>query len=91
MLRAWCGSNCLIIVVQLFYLQALCNMLKRDVSVNFKAKGNPTVTVLTCNLLYASYAEEEHWPQQFIEVSPGLEDLGVVLNVMSIDNHPICL
>ncbi|KAF6032449.1 INTS1 [Bugula neritina] len=47
---------------------AFCSLLKRDASANFKAKGNPTVTVLACNLLYTAYADEEHWPQQLVEV-----------------------
>lgn len=35
---------------------------------NFKARGNPTVSVVACNVLYLAYIDEEHWPQQFVEV-----------------------
>ena len=50
-------------------LQALCLLLKRDPATNFKAKGNALVTVLACNLLYTAYLDEDHWPQQLVEVS----------------------
>lgn len=48
--------------------EAFCSLLKRDVSLNFKAKGNPLVSVLACNILMAAYAEEDNWPDDFVKV-----------------------
>lgn len=50
-------------------LQALCSLLRRDASINFKAKGNSLVSVLACNLLMAAYEEDENWPEIFVKVS----------------------
>lgn len=44
-------------------------MLRRDASINFKAKGNNLVSVLACNLLMAAYEEDENWPEIFVKVS----------------------
>lgn len=52
----------------LFYSQALCSLLRRDASINFKAKGNSLVSVLACNLLMAAYEEDENWPEIFVKV-----------------------
>lgn len=49
--------------------QALCSLLRRDASINFKAKGNSLVSVLACNLLMAAYEEDENWPEIFVKVS----------------------
>lgn len=49
--------------------QALCSLLRRDASINFKAKGNNLVSVLACNLLMAAYEEDENWPEIFVKVS----------------------
>lgn len=49
-------------------LQALCSLLRRDASINFKAKGNSLVSVLACNLLMAAYEEDENWPEIFVKV-----------------------
>uniref|UniRef100_A0A8C6XX02 Integrator complex subunit 1 n=1 Tax=Naja naja TaxID=35670 RepID=A0A8C6XX02_NAJNA len=44
-------------------IEALCSLLRRDASINFKAKGNSLVSVLACNLLMAAYEEDENWPR----------------------------
>lgn len=49
--------------------QALCSLLRRDASINYKAKGNSLVSVLACNLLMAAYEEDENWPEIFVKVS----------------------
>ncbi|GAB1290396.1 Integrator complex subunit 1 [Apodemus speciosus] len=49
-------------------IEALCSLLRRDTSVNFKAKGNSLVSVLACNLLMAAYEEDENWPEIFVKV-----------------------
>ncbi|XP_008849644.1 integrator complex subunit 1 isoform X3 [Nannospalax galili] len=49
-------------------IEALCSLLRRDASVNFKAKGNSLVSVLACNLLMAAYEEDENWPEIFVKV-----------------------
>lgn len=49
-------------------VQALCSLLRRDASINFKAKGNSLVSVLACNLLMAAYEEDENWPEIFVKV-----------------------
>lgn len=56
--------------------QALCSLLRRDASVNFKAKGNSLVSVLACNLLMAAYEEDENWPEIFVKVSRPSRDSG---------------
>lgn len=48
--------------------KALCSLLRRDASINFKAKGNSLVSVLACNLLMAAYEEDENWPEIFVKV-----------------------
>ena len=52
-----------------FSFQAFSSLLKRDVGINFKAKGNPLVSVLTCNVLMTAYQDEKIWPEQFIKVN----------------------
>ncbi|XP_039629898.1 integrator complex subunit 1 [Polypterus senegalus] len=49
-------------------IEALCSLLRRDASINFKAKGNNLVSVLACNLLMAAYEEDENWPEIFVKV-----------------------
>ncbi|XP_048256851.1 integrator complex subunit 1-like [Haliotis rufescens] len=49
-------------------IEAFCSLLKRDMSLNFKAKGNPLVSVAACNVLYAAFIEEENWPDDFVKV-----------------------
>ncbi|KAK2116549.1 Integrator complex subunit 1 [Saguinus oedipus] len=50
-------------------IEALCSLLRRDASINFKAKGNSLVSVLACNLLMAAYEEDENWPEIFVKAS----------------------
>lgn len=57
-------------------LQALCSLLRRDASINYKAKGNSLVSVLACNLLMAAYEEDENWPEIFVKVNSLLRRLG---------------
>lgn len=64
------------------FVQALCSLLRRDASINFKAKGNNLVSVLACNLLMAAYEEDENWPEIFVKVSGQavqLSDLTVIM------------
>uniref|UniRef100_A0A8D0G6X8 Integrator complex subunit 1 n=1 Tax=Sphenodon punctatus TaxID=8508 RepID=A0A8D0G6X8_SPHPU len=49
-------------------IEGLCSLLRRDASINFKAKGNSLVSVLACNLLMAAYEEDENWPEIFVKV-----------------------
>ncbi|XP_064862803.1 integrator complex subunit 1-like [Oncorhynchus nerka] len=49
-------------------IEALCSLLRRDASINFKAKGNSLVSVLACNLLMSAYEEDENWPEIFVKV-----------------------
>ncbi|XP_004705938.1 integrator complex subunit 1, partial [Echinops telfairi] len=49
-------------------IEALCSLLRRDASINFKTKGNSLVSVLACNLLMAAYEEDENWPEIFVKV-----------------------
>ncbi|XP_064607195.1 integrator complex subunit 1-like [Liolophura sinensis] len=49
-------------------IEAFCSLLKRDATINFKAKGNPLVSVLACNVMLAAYMEEENWPEEFVKV-----------------------
>uniref|UniRef100_A0A671RFA7 Integrator complex subunit 1-like n=1 Tax=Sinocyclocheilus anshuiensis TaxID=1608454 RepID=A0A671RFA7_9TELE len=56
------------LIVLNVFIQALCSLLRRDASINFKAKGNNLVSVLACNLLMAAYEEDENWPEIFVKV-----------------------
>lgn len=58
----------LILLYFFIIFQALCSLLRRDASINFKAKGNSLVSVLACNLLMAAYEEDENWPEIFVKV-----------------------
>uniref|UniRef100_A0A4W4DNX1 DUF3677 domain-containing protein n=1 Tax=Electrophorus electricus TaxID=8005 RepID=A0A4W4DNX1_ELEEL len=49
-------------------IEALCSLLRRDATINFKTKGNNLVSVLACNLLMAAYEEDENWPEIFVKV-----------------------
>ncbi|XP_076072548.1 integrator complex subunit 1-like isoform X1 [Mytilus galloprovincialis] len=49
-------------------IEAMCSTLKRDVSLNFKSKGNPLVSVCMCSILLAAFIEEENWPDEFVKV-----------------------
>ncbi|ESO87352.1 hypothetical protein LOTGIDRAFT_107278 [Lottia gigantea] len=49
-------------------IDAFCSLLKRDMSINFKSKGNPLVSVFACNVLLSAFAEEENWPDNFVKV-----------------------
>ncbi|OWF40859.1 integrator complex subunit 1-like [Mizuhopecten yessoensis] len=49
-------------------IQAFCSLLKRELSLNFKAKGNVLVSVFACNVLMAAFSEEENWPDDFVKV-----------------------
>lgn len=37
-------------------------------AINFKAKGNPLVSVLACNVLATAFQDEENWPDSFVKV-----------------------
>ena len=50
------------------YFQAFCSLLKRDMSLNFKSKGNCLVSVLACNVMMKAYSDEENWPDDFVKV-----------------------
>lgn len=49
-------------------IEAFCSLLKRDIALSFKAKGNPLVSVLSCNLLMNAFSEEDNWPDNFVKV-----------------------
>lgn len=49
-------------------IEAFCSLLKRDMSLNFKSKGNSLVSVLACNAMMKAYSEEENWPDDFVKV-----------------------
>ncbi|CAG5115061.1 unnamed protein product, partial [Candidula unifasciata] len=48
--------------------EAFCGLLKRELALTFKAKGNPLVSVLACNVLMNAFADEENWPDNFVKV-----------------------
>ncbi|KAH3871098.1 hypothetical protein DPMN_034292, partial [Dreissena polymorpha] len=49
-------------------IEAFCTLLRRDMSLNFKSKGNLIVSVLVCNVLMQAYVEESNWPEDFVKV-----------------------
>lgn len=49
-------------------VEAFTSLLKRDVTVNFKTKGNNLISVLACNLLLAAFQDNVSWPDQFVKV-----------------------
>ena len=63
------------------------SLLKRDTGVNLKAKGNPTVPVLVCNLFNTAFEKENVWPETFVQLY--IEDsLGERIWVDSDDCKP---
>jgi len=66
---------------------AFCSLLKRDTGVNLKAKGNPTVPILVCNLFNTAFEKENVWPETFVQLY--IEDsLGERIWVDSDDCKP---
>lgn len=57
---------------KIVWFQAFCTLLRRDMSLNFKSKGNLIVSVLVCNVLMQAYVEESNWPEDFVKVSLSL-------------------
>ncbi|XP_061168184.1 integrator complex subunit 1-like [Saccostrea echinata] len=49
-------------------IQAFCSLLKRDMSLNFKSKGNCLVSVCACSVLMAAFSKEDNWPDDFVKV-----------------------
>ncbi|GFN78406.1 integrator complex subunit 1, partial [Plakobranchus ocellatus] len=49
-------------------IEAFCSLLKREIALTFKAKGNPLVSVLACNILMNAFSDEENWPDSFVKV-----------------------
>ncbi|PIK57572.1 Integrator complex subunit 1 [Apostichopus japonicus] len=49
-------------------VDAVCTLLRRDVSVSFKSKGNPLVPILASNILMHAFLYEENWPEIFVKV-----------------------
>jgi integrator complex subunit 1 len=49
-------------------MHALCSLLRRDASHNFKSKGNPLVPILAANLLLRGFQDKKIWPDIFIKV-----------------------
>ncbi|XP_033109193.1 integrator complex subunit 1-like isoform X2 [Anneissia japonica] len=49
-------------------MESICSLLKRDIGLSFKSKGNPLVSVLACNLLMTAFSEEDNWPEDFVKV-----------------------
>ncbi|KAJ9601644.1 hypothetical protein L9F63_000177 [Diploptera punctata] len=49
-------------------MHALCSLLRRDASHNFKSKGNPLVPVLAANLLLRGFQDRKTWPDVFIKL-----------------------
>ncbi|KAL4240200.1 Integrator complex subunit 1 [Mactra antiquata] len=49
-------------------IEAFCFLLKRDLSLNFKSKGNSLVSVLACNVLMKAFSDEDNWPDDFVKV-----------------------
>ncbi|KAG8191071.1 hypothetical protein JTE90_008385 [Oedothorax gibbosus] len=48
-------------------VEAFSSLLKRDMNVNFKAKGNNVVSILAANILMAAYKDESSWPEVFVK------------------------
>ncbi|XP_064459431.1 integrator complex subunit 1-like [Ornithodoros turicata] len=49
-------------------IEAFTSLLKRDVTINFKTKGNNLISVLSSNLLLAAFQDTNCWPEQFVKV-----------------------
>lgn len=48
-------------------VEAFCSLLKRDMTVNFKSKGNNLVSILVANVLMSAYKDESSWPEVFVK------------------------
>lgn len=81
----FCASLFCEVTMLLFcFFQAFSSLLKRDVSLNFKSKGNPLVSVLTCNILMEAFSEEKHWPDTFVKV---MFDVSWLLLLQSLEEN----
>ncbi|EDV20866.1 uncharacterized protein TRIADDRAFT_60509 [Trichoplax adhaerens] len=49
-------------------LDALIGIISRDVQINIKAKGNVIVPVMACNILMYTHANDDCWPERFVQV-----------------------
>ncbi|XP_063961921.1 integrator complex subunit 1-like [Lytechinus pictus] len=49
-------------------IETTCSLLKRDIGISFKSKGNPLVSVVACNLLMHAFVYEHNWPDIFVKV-----------------------
>ncbi|KAK3090472.1 hypothetical protein FSP39_012133, partial [Pinctada imbricata] len=49
-------------------IQAISSLLRRDLSLNFKSKGNCLVSVLACEVLMEAFDKEDNWPDDFVKV-----------------------
>jgi len=50
--------------------QALCSLLRRDITLGIKSnKSNPVVPILVTGLLMRAFNERKHWPDSFVRVS----------------------
>ena len=49
--------------------QALCSLLRRDVTLGIKSKNNPLVPILVTGLLMRAFNERKNWPDSFLRVS----------------------
>lgn len=48
--------------------QALCSLLRRDVTLGMKNKSNPLVPILVTGLLMRAFNENKHWPDTFVKL-----------------------
>lgn len=48
-------------------VEAFCSLLKRDITANFKNKGNSSVPILSANILMSAYKDESSWPEVFVK------------------------
>jgi integrator complex subunit 1 len=58
-------------------MHALCSLLRRDTSHNFKSKGNPLVPVLAANLLLRGFQDKKTWPDVFVKVKLRLKYVAI--------------
>eukprot|EP00057_Strongylocentrotus_purpuratus_P024524 XP_011678998.1 PREDICTED: integrator complex subunit 1 [Strongylocentrotus purpuratus] len=49
-------------------IETTCSLLKRDIGMSFKSKGNALVSVVACNLLMHAFVYEHNWPDIFVKV-----------------------
>ncbi|XP_071035573.1 integrator complex subunit 1-like [Parasteatoda tepidariorum] len=48
-------------------IEAFSSLLKKDLNVNFKSKGNNLISILAANILMFAHKDDSNWPDAFVK------------------------